>query len=94
MLSLRVLFFGKVQGVGFRYFIRRTALKKGLNGWIRNLNDGSVEALFEGEDEILSSYICGLEGLDIRFGPKVERIKVLEQNQIDKIDFEGFKITG
>lgn len=94
MLRLRVLFFGKVQGVGFRYFIRRTALKAGLHGHVCNLEDGSVEALFEGEDKDLMDYICGLEDLDIKFGPKVQRLEIVEKTEIDKKESEGFRITG
>jgi len=40
---------GRVQGVSFRYFTYHEALKRGLRGWIRNLQDGRVEAVFEGE---------------------------------------------
>lgn len=47
----RVLFRGRVQGVWFRANIRKKALAAGLGGWVRNLEDGSVEALFEGHEE-------------------------------------------
>jgi acylphosphatase len=40
---------GRVQGVSFRYYTYHEALKRGLRGWIRNLQDGRVEAVFEGE---------------------------------------------
>lgn len=40
---------GRVQGVSFRYFTYHEALKHGLHGWVRNMRDGRVEALFEGE---------------------------------------------
>jgi acylphosphatase len=41
---------GKVQGVGFRYFVTRCAQHQGLRGWVRNRLDGSVEALLIGEE--------------------------------------------
>ncbi len=43
-----VLIRGRVQGVGYRAWIEVTALERGLQGWVRNRRDGSVEALFSG----------------------------------------------
>ena len=43
-----VIIKGRVQGVGFRYWTEQQALKRGLEGFVRNLRDGSVEALFCG----------------------------------------------
>ncbi len=47
----RVKFIGRVQGVWFRAFTADRAQADGLCGWVRNLPDGSVEALFEGEEK-------------------------------------------
>ncbi|WP_214801391.1 acylphosphatase [Exiguobacterium sp. s194] len=47
---------GRVQGVGFRYFAQATALEYGITGWVRNLNDGTVELQIEGDAERLESY--------------------------------------
>lgn len=44
----RVVVSGVVQGVGFRYTCQAAAQRRGLGGWVRNLQDGRVEALFEG----------------------------------------------
>jgi len=46
--QIHVFFSGTVQGVGFRYTVRRMAQELGLNGWIRNLGDGRVEMLAQG----------------------------------------------
>lgn len=47
--TVRVRIDGRVQGVGFRYWVEEAALELGLSGWVRNRRDGSVEALFSGE---------------------------------------------
>ncbi|MDW5564027.1 MAG: acylphosphatase [Methanomassiliicoccus sp.] len=44
-----VRFFGKVQGVSFRAYTRRYSIVAGVHGWVQNMADGSVAAVFEGE---------------------------------------------
>lgn len=51
LVRVRVYVSGIVQGVAFRASARSVALRLGLKGWVRNLPDGKVEALFEGEEE-------------------------------------------
>lgn len=51
MKRLHVYVRGRVQGVFFRAVTRETARGMGLTGWVRNLPDGSVEAVFEGQDD-------------------------------------------
>jgi len=48
---------GRVQGVCYRAFTRDLALNLGLKGWVRNLYDGSVEAVFEGEKKVIDQAI-------------------------------------
>jgi acylphosphatase len=51
MLVARKYFIsGRVQGVGFRYFVEARAGAEGLHGWVRNLPDGRVEVMLEGDD--------------------------------------------
>jgi acylphosphatase len=69
---------GRVQGVGFRYFTRRTARGLGIRGQVRNLPDGSVEAIAEGSPE-------ALEALErrLRAGPpgaRVDEVKIQEES--------------
>jgi acylphosphatase len=51
MIRKHVLISGDVQGVYFRDTCRRLAIENGLSGWVRNLGDGRVEAVFEGPAE-------------------------------------------
>jgi acylphosphatase len=49
---------GRVQGVGFRYWVEQEARARGLEGWVRNRRDGSVEALFAGAADVASEMIA------------------------------------
>jgi acylphosphatase len=51
IVAKRFLVSGRVQGVGFRYFVQDHAAAEGVHGWVRNLPDGRVEAFVEGDDE-------------------------------------------
>jgi acylphosphatase len=51
MIRRRVLISGRVQGVAFRDTCQRVATERGVTGWVRNLGDGRVEAVFEGTVE-------------------------------------------
>ena len=51
-VARRYVVSGRVQGVGFRYFTQDAALREGVTGWVRNLPDGRVEALVEGEEAV------------------------------------------
>jgi acylphosphatase len=53
----QVVIRGEVQGVGFRYWTRRTATARGLQGWVRNRRDGTVEAVFAGPEQAVADMI-------------------------------------
>ena len=69
MTARRALVCGRVQGVGFRFFAERAARELGLRGWVRNLPDGSVETLVEGDDAAIEQYLQRL-----RRGPAGARV--------------------
>jgi acylphosphatase len=56
-----ILFYGRVQGVGFRYHAVYKAKILGLTGWVRNLDDGSVEMEAQGEPELIDRLILHLQ---------------------------------
>jgi acylphosphatase len=73
-IARQYLIRGRVQGVGFRYFTEAAAAREGVQGWVRNLPDGGVEAAAEGEAEALERFERA-----IRHGPpgaRVDRVDV------------------
>jgi acylphosphatase len=64
---------GRVQGVGFRYFVAREAFRLGLVGWTRNLPDGAVEVEARGRHEALQELERSLKA-----GPALSRVERLE----------------
>jgi len=80
---------GRVQGVFFRWYTREEALRLGVKGWVRNLPDGRVEAVFEGEKEAVEQMIefC-------RRGPPAARVEKVEVSwETPTGEFSTFKIV-
>ena len=82
------IFKGRVQGVHFRDYARRYSRRKGVNGWVMNLPDGTVEATFEGEKENIEEVIRLLRQ-EHPFA-RVERIDLKWFTFQDQ--YEGFEI--
>ena len=57
MIRRRVVVHGRVQGVAFRYSVRRAAQQRGVAGWVANRADGTVEAVFEGEPQAVERLV-------------------------------------
>ena len=68
-VARRFVVSGRVQGVGFRWFTHDAASREGVTGWVRNLPDGRVEALVEGEAEAVTRVERAL-----RSGPRGARV--------------------
>jgi acylphosphatase len=64
---------GRVQGVGYRYFVEQAARSRDLEGWVRNRRDGSVEAVFAGPAEAVTAMIAAC-----RRGPSSARVDALQ----------------
>jgi acylphosphatase len=65
---LHAMVYGRVQGVGFRFFVLQQAVGLGLSGWVRNIEDGMVEVLAEGETLSLAELLAALNrGPDAAF---------------------------
>ncbi len=78
---IHVLVRGIVQGVGYRYFTIKHAGSLGVDGWVRNTHDGKVEAVAEGEEDILHQLLSAM-----REGPWSGRVDSLD---VDWDDFRG-----
>ena len=77
---------GRVQGVGFRYFVMGEAETIGLTGWVRNRRDGSVEVVAEGEKEQLSSLV-----LSLKRGPRSSVVNDVKVEWLESTgEFSGF----
>ena len=83
---LRVQITGRVQGVGFRYWMHAEAALLGINGWVRNRRDGSVEAVFAGAPEAVEAMLA-----HCRRGPsaaRVSAVRILGEEEIAPVPFE------
>jgi len=89
MNALRAVVIGRVQGVGFRFFAERAARELGVRGWVRNLPDGSVETLAEGDEASVRRYIERL-----RQGPRLSRVEAVEVVEVSAEGSRTFEITG
>lgn len=72
--AVRVRITGLVQGVGYRDWTRREAMRRGLDGWVRNRSDRSVEALFSGPDDAVMAMLEAC-----RHGPPAARVAEVSQ---------------
>jgi acylphosphatase len=68
--SVHVTIIGLVQGVGYRAFVEREAERRKLAGWVRNRRDGSVEAVFSGDDAQVTAMLDAC-----RRGPPVGEVE-------------------
>jgi acylphosphatase len=90
LVRLHVLVDGRVQGVGFRYFVLETALPLDLSGWVRNTMDGQVEVVAEGQRASLEQLLEKL-----RRGPRSAFvIDVTHEWQPATGEFTRFDVRG
>ena len=88
MMIKRYRIMGRVQGVGFRYFVWREAEACGVDGWVRNRADGTVEAMVAGSDEAHESFKHRLEE-----GPRWSRVTSISvTDEPDEQVPSGFEI--
>jgi acylphosphatase len=91
-MVLHFLVKGRVQGVGFRWFVHREASELQLKGWVRNTEEGEVELVVAGDPESLAELRTSLHR-----GPRGSRVdKVIEHTLVESegAELSAFKIEG
>ena len=86
MSTVKFVFRGTVQGVGFRAHVKKKAVELGIKGWVKNNQDGSVSAVFSGDDEMISI----IEGYCRKIPPA--EISSVESTPADDANFDSFEI--
>ena len=88
--TVRVIVEGRVQGVGYREFVRRTAASLGVTGWVRNRSDGGVEAALAGDGPAVAAMIA-----EMRRGPRwanVSALRIEERGAAATVEAGGFAV--
>ena len=85
---LNVKFTGRVQGVGFRWNVKDVSSGYSMTGYVKNLSDGSVEMLAEGEEEEVLSFLVGVE--ERMLGYVTDRVQL---PRVGVRQFSSFEIT-
>jgi acylphosphatase len=81
---------GRVQGVGYRYFVQRAAVRHRITGWVRNRWDGSVEMVAEGDEPGLNQLLA-----EIRNGPPGSTVTSIDSSWGDFTgEFTSFRIRS
>ena len=78
---------GRVQGVGFRFFVERAAIELGLQGYVCNRSDGQVEVYAVGDEEALGRLRAQLE-----LGPRGARVERVEESPAPLREYKTFSI--
>ena len=90
MARLHAIVEGRVQGVGFRYFVIETAQSLGVTGWVRNRWDDTVEVMAEGERQALEKLLAAL-----RRGPRAAYVTAVKTDWLPATgEFKSFWVTS
>ena len=88
MKTVKVVIHGRVQGVWFRATTKSQAEKQGVHGWVRNTDDGKVEAVFQGDDEVVDGMVDWCHQ-----GSSLSKVAKIESTVIDTDEiFDDFHV--
>lgn len=86
METIKFKFHGNVQGIGFRAHVKKKAIELGICGWVKNLPDGSVSAIFSGDPDRISILEAYCKKIPLA------SISYVESETINNKSFNGFEI--
>jgi acylphosphatase len=90
LIGRRFIVKGRVQRVGFRFFAEDAARREGIQGYVRNQHDGSVEVVAEGDAAAMQRF-----EMAIRRGPAGARVDDVDMLEVEPSSrFAGFRVTG
>jgi acylphosphatase len=78
IIARKFIVSGRVQGVGFRFFVQRSAARHQVLGYVKNLEDGRVEAVAQGEERAVKDF-----AEDLAAGPKLARVDDIEETVLE-----------
>jgi len=85
---MHIYYIGRVQGVGFRYTVMRLAAGRPVTGFVKNLRDGRVEVVVEGEDEAVASLVSDIDRVMQKY---IEDRSAVSETPTS--EFEGFQMA-
>jgi acylphosphatase len=86
VIAAHLIITGRVQGVGYRLWAKREARRRGLRGWVRNLSDGSVEALVIGEAAEVDAFVKACHS-----GPSMAHVDAVQREPAADDGTPGFE---
>lgn len=79
---------GRVQGVGYRYFVKQIAGENSVSGWVKNLSDGSVLVMARGEEAVMETFLDHLKE-----GPSMAAVENVSVSKMPGLEnFNGFRV--
>lgn len=86
-MTRRFVVRGRVQGVGFRYFVERQAARLRVAGWVRNTTQGDVEAVAAADEDILADFEA-----ELRRGPQLSFVESVSVESAGDVNVAGFEV--
>ncbi|MDM5319132.1 acylphosphatase [Bacillus altitudinis] len=90
LIHYHAIFTGRVQGVGFRYFVQGEAFNRGMKGWVRNTDEGHVELKVEGEQQEVLDFLK-----TVRKGSPFSKVTDMQMEPLTELaHYQDFRIKG